>query len=497
MTRNSELGAWSADKEGIDKARQESAFYHQVQEYLAESIDQDSEGSAIAEGDEGISIRPFARLAVGSIEEDTTARTREITNNVRFTVYVKDQDGRFRDLLIDVDNIESMVQKYPEVRASIIRNFAEQQAIRGQRDELIELHNKHVEMTERLIEEHNEAIEAEAMAHAEKAQINKELARLRAAQHTTASREDTPVESETMAGIKLRRKRESDPAELDDGKEPDFEDWLIKTKRKLRRDGPRDYPEEEDKIYYIFSRCKGIAAAYLRPRMPENDEDDSFETAEEVFQALTTLFRDKNKKIKAREEFKSLKYYTNGSWRSFYVKFLATANDAKIPKRDWKEELYDKVPMEMKRTVATQRFAEEVSFDVFAAALGDIAAVEEAHAKTIKKDSKRTSKSQTGRNNSATSGKKDTDKSTTPTSKYSKTKTDGMWTFKDPEIRKLAEEGKCFKCKKSGHTHQECQEGSEVHEVRTKAKKTGRKVTTVVPEESDDSLTSESEKDES
>src|SRR4051794_16795655 len=113
MTRNSELGAWSADEEGIDKARRESAFYHQVQEYLAESMDQGSEGTANTEGDERISIRPFARLAVRSIEEDMPARTREITNNVRFTVYVKDQDGRFKDLPIDVDNVESMVQKYP------------------------------------------------------------------------------------------------------------------------------------------------------------------------------------------------------------------------------------------------------------------------------------------------------------------------------------------------------------------------------------------------
>lgn len=224
MTRSSELGAWSADKEGIDKARRESAFYQQVQEYLAGSVDEDSEVTTNTEEDEGISIRPFARLAAGSIEEDLTARTCEITDNGRFTVYVKDQDGRFRNLPIDADNIEPMVQKYPEVRASIIRNFAEQLAIKGQRDELIELHNKHVETTKRLIKEHNEAIEAEAMAHAEVTRINKELARLKAAQHTAPLREDTPLGSETTAETKLRRKRESDPPELDDGKEPDFED---------------------------------------------------------------------------------------------------------------------------------------------------------------------------------------------------------------------------------------------------------------------------------
>ncbi|ODH50785.1 hypothetical protein GX48_03102 [Paracoccidioides brasiliensis] len=80
------------------------------------------------------------------------------------------------------------------------------------------------------------------------------------------------------------------PKHLTDGKEPIFEIWLSRMKRKLAVNADH-FPTEESCIAYIETRTEGDAARHLAPRMRE-DHPEKFETAEEVFEYLQWVYED-------------------------------------------------------------------------------------------------------------------------------------------------------------------------------------------------------------
>ncbi|KGQ01369.1 hypothetical protein PAAG_11947 [Paracoccidioides lutzii Pb01] len=95
-----------------------------------------------------------------------------------------------------------------------------------------------------------------------------------------------------------------DPKHLTDGKEPIFESWLSRMRRKLAVNADH-FPTEESRIAYVENRTEGEAARHLAPKMRE-DHPEKFETAEEVFEYLQGIYEDVNKLENAKVEYRRL-----------------------------------------------------------------------------------------------------------------------------------------------------------------------------------------------
>ena len=169
-------------------------------------------------------------------------------------------------------------------------------------------------------------------------------------QHQSATRHTTP-DAQSRKTTKL-----PDPDRLTDGKEPKFEDWLSRMKSKLAANADH-YETEALRIAYVESRVSGDAATHLAPRMQE-DAEDRFTTANEMFGHLTTIYRDPNKLQNAKYDFKRLVMKKNDKFHDFLTKFLHLAGEAKVPKSEYKFELNSKLSFDLRRAVITNFISE-------------------------------------------------------------------------------------------------------------------------------------------
>ncbi len=81
---------------------------------------------------------------------------------------------------------------------------------------------------------------------------------------------------------------------LTNGKNPLYETWERNMRARFRRDH-RYFPTEQDKIDLIFLLTEGKANAVLLPRMEEGW--GQIKTAEDCFQALATVFKDRRQAV--------------------------------------------------------------------------------------------------------------------------------------------------------------------------------------------------------
>jgi len=203
------------------------------------------------------------------------------------------------------------------------------------------------------------------------AAANAEIERLRA---LLAAR-STPSSNETLANERLadvletiaqRLTRESspnvstqskklpDPPILTDGKDPTFESWKLQMRDKLRVNADH-FPTEEARMAYVFSRTGGGplgrgAQDHLRARY-EEDSEDPFKTDHEMIDHLASIYEDPHKVQNARLEYRSLVMRTTETFADFHTRFLHLAGQAKIPGDDLRPDLFDKLTIELQRTL--------------------------------------------------------------------------------------------------------------------------------------------------
>lgn len=151
---------------------------------------------------------------------------------------------------------------------------------------------------------------------------------------------------------------------LTDGKDPKFEAWLMNIENKLRVNADH-FPTPESRIAYVASRCEGEAQEHILPRFRE-DATDAYQDVEDLIDHLKLLYLDENRVINARMEMRSLQMRKNDKFQEFLSKFTRLAQDSKLARTEWKEELYYRLSFDMQRAMIRESTDKLVSYEEFA-----------------------------------------------------------------------------------------------------------------------------------
>jgi hypothetical protein len=140
-----------------------------------------------------------------------------------------------------------------------------------------------------------------------------------------------------------------DPPILTDGKDPAFGRWRIQMQDKLKVNSDH-FESMEAKMAYVFNRTGDDAQGHLEPRY-EGPSTDPFLTSQSMIDFLATIYEDPYKVQNARLEYKSLSMKSTETFSDFHTRFLQLAGQAKIPSDDLRPDLFDKLTLELQKTV--------------------------------------------------------------------------------------------------------------------------------------------------
>ena len=140
-----------------------------------------------------------------------------------------------------------------------------------------------------------------------------------------------------------------DPPLLTDGKDPTFESWRLQIRGKLRVNADH-FLTEEARMTYIFNRTGGDAQQHLNPRYDE-ESAEPFLSGKEMIDYLASIMEDPYKVQNARLDYKGLMMKSTETFADFHTRFLHLAGQGKIPKEDLRPDLFDKLTIELQRTV--------------------------------------------------------------------------------------------------------------------------------------------------
>jgi hypothetical protein len=324
---------------------------------------------------------------------------------------------------------------------------------------------------------------SEVASHEDLAAANAEIAQLRAqlaAQNTPNSgtlssnrladvlealsqrltRAESPANSSKSAKI-------PDPPLLTDGKDPTFESWKLQVRGKLRTNADH-FPSDESRMTYVFSRTGGDAQKHLQPRY-DDDSKDPFLTVDDMIKYLSNIYEDPHKVQNARLNYRGLMMKSTETFADFHTRFLHLAGQARIPEEDLRPDLFDKLTLELQRTVlpvySTLQTVKSLADECLSLDQG---------LRRLKARSDRLK----ARNSSASSGtstqtsnsieRKERTTTTAATIARNAPATPGYSfpregtpdrtrpTYEDPRKQALSIQGACFSCGQQGHIAKEC-----------------------------------------
>lgn len=244
-----------------------------------------------------------------------------------------------------------------------------------------------------------------------------------------------------------------DPPMLTDGKDPKFEDWLLRIQDKLAANADH-YPTPAMRLAYVKSRCGGKAAEHLVARSRSNSVN-KYNDSMDVLEHLKTIFLDVNRVITAKGKFRRLYMKPCDKFQEFLSEFSYLAQESGLAESEWKEELYHRIHVDMQRLVIRESNDDALDFNEFATEC----------TRTANRLEQITQKEQRGKNQSS-AAKNSNQESTIPNQKPAtpaksaipkpdpNTKTSGRLTL--GERNQLMKEGKCFYCKEQGHLSIDC-----------------------------------------
>lgn len=233
------------------------------------------------------------------------------------------------------------------------------------------------------------------------------------------------------------------------GKDPDpkFASWLIDIENKLETNADH-YPTALSRMQYIKSMCEGEAADHLVPRF-KKDSPERYSDADDIIEHLKTIYHDANLASKAKRKLRRL-FMNDAKFQDFLSQFVLTAQEAELPASQWKDELYERLSPEMQKQLVKASYDDDMTYRDF---------IRECHQtanrlEIIVENEKRAPKGRGNKNGNSGGSVKDTTKDTSTPNKPK----DGKGKVKIPwsEKKQLMAEGKCFKCKMTGHMEGQC-----------------------------------------
>lgn len=104
-------------------------------------------------------------------------------------------------------------------------------------------------------------------------------------------------------------------------------------------------------MIYVFGRTTGDAQTHLKPRYGAGEDSFTTTTSHEMIDHLAKIYLDPFKTQNARQDYRRLNMKSTQPFTKFYTRFLHLAGEAKIPLDDWQPDLYDKLTMELQKSV--------------------------------------------------------------------------------------------------------------------------------------------------
>jgi len=400
-----------------------------------------------------------------------------ITHGARRETLTRDRNNENEDTeerALDISTMPQLqcyMQKNPTAVLEAITAYRESEiaavaAYNEANDSVGQLQEAYEAQDETIQELNHQIIDLQGQLGEQVAIVKHQRIQLNEAAITAAAREregtPTTVGSSSGKSTKL-----PDAPILTDGKEPQFTAWLIQIQGKLDANADH-YPTEALKISYITTRCGGLAASNIQPRL-RRDATKPFRTVNEVLEVLERTFGDPFRKRTARNEFRNLKQ-GNRDFNSFWSDFQRLTADMDESEETLVEDLRHKVSIELRTALAADRnttnlfelaqtcqYIDQELRDV-GRARQNLSRFAPRLASTTASASPRTAvQEKTTTTTTSTSAPRTTFSPAArapyfPRSEYRPPRSPHTDAMKE----KLMREGKCFHCQKSGHVAREC-----------------------------------------
>ena len=131
------------------------------------------------------------------------------------------------------------------------------------------------------------------------------------------------------------------PPIFTDGEDMSFSNQLSRIKNKLYENADY-YPTKSIKLVYVKGLIGGEAAKHILLRLRDN-AIDLYTTIQDLFEHLTSAYKNPNQLFIAKNEFKKLFMKSTQLFYEFHTKFLQLASEAKVALAKLKYELNSKL----------------------------------------------------------------------------------------------------------------------------------------------------------
>jgi hypothetical protein len=261
-------------------------------------------------------------------------------------------------------------------------------------------------------------------------------------------RSGTPASSQPV----VRSTKLPDPPILTDGKDPKFEDWLLRIRDKLAVNVDH-YPTDQIQRAYVVGRIGGEAATYIAPRL-RPDSSDPYQTVADLYQHLTDIYKDPNRVYVAKDDFRKLYMKKQELFHTFYSTFTRIANEAQISPAELKYELNHKLPFDLQKQVLREFRDNSYTLKLFA----DYCSITDQTLRGIEERQTR-AKRLTEKNQTNTGDRQATLPSPSSFSFRPQQQNRAYIALTNTtlaERQQLYKDGKCYYCKGVGHRALEC-----------------------------------------